>query len=137
MKKNYDERADAWSIGVLLYIMLGGNPPFTGSTNKEITAKIKAAKYSFEGIFLYQSAFTNLSLLAIGEEWKDISEGAKDLISKLLVADPDQRISLADAYQHSWIQSNASTQPIDARALSNLSNFKVHCRIDDFQLILF
>ena len=37
---NYTEKCDCWSIGVILYIMLSGKPPFGGKTDSEILAKV-------------------------------------------------------------------------------------------------
>jgi len=36
LNSTYDEKCDVWSIGIIMYIMLSGNPPFTGETDKEI-----------------------------------------------------------------------------------------------------
>ena len=48
IKGNYDEKCDVWSIGVILYILLSGMPPFPGSTDEDIMEKVKKGKYSFK-----------------------------------------------------------------------------------------
>ena len=45
LKKNYDERCDVWSIGVMLFILLSGKPPFDGKNDNEITDKVKKGVY--------------------------------------------------------------------------------------------
>lgn len=47
IKGSYDEKCDIWSIGVMLYAMLSGGPPFAGKSEDEIMKKVKAGKYSF------------------------------------------------------------------------------------------
>ena len=44
----YDERCDIWSIGVVLYILLCGYPPFNGKSSKELTQKIKQGLLEFD-----------------------------------------------------------------------------------------
>ena len=48
LNKNYDERCDVWSIGVILYILLSGKPPFNGNDENEILEKIKKGDYSMD-----------------------------------------------------------------------------------------
>ena len=43
----YNEKCDIWSIGVILYILLSGEPPFPVESDQEITAKVKKGKYNF------------------------------------------------------------------------------------------
>ena len=76
LKGKYDYRCDNWSLGVIIYILLSGNPPFYGETNQEIFKKVISGKYNYSAI-----------------EWKKVSKSAKDLISKLLCVDVQQRYS--------------------------------------------
>ena len=48
LNQTYDERCDVWSIGVLMYILLSGPPPFDGEDDGQIIAKIRIGKYSMD-----------------------------------------------------------------------------------------
>jgi len=41
LKRNYNEKCDVWSIGVLMFILLCGKPPFYGDTDKEILSYVE------------------------------------------------------------------------------------------------
>ena len=66
LRSSYNEKCDIWSIGVILYIMLCGTPPFNGS-DEQIIRKILQCKWSFRG-----------------QIWNSVSDEAKDLICKLI-----------------------------------------------------
>ena len=87
LNNNYDEKCDLWSIGVILYILLCGYPPFNGSNDEQIIKKVKEGKYRTDE-----------------EEWHSISPDAIDIINKLLQYEPNNRISAAEALQHKWIK---------------------------------
>ncbi|KAK8509965.1 hypothetical protein V6N13_118511 [Hibiscus sabdariffa] len=110
LNRRYGKEIDVWSAGVILYILLSGIPPFYGETEKEIFKAV------LEG---------HLDLKS--QPWPSISEGAKDLIRKMLARDPQTRITAAEALDHPWMKEggNASDKPIDSAVLSRLKQFRV------------
>jgi len=87
LRRSYDASCDMWSVGVILYILLCGYPPFYGDTEREIYQSIESGSYDFPP-----------------GEWDSISNQGKDLISKLLLVDPSSRLSAKNALQHPWFQ---------------------------------
>lgn len=121
LDSNYNEKCDIWSIGVILYILLVGYPPFNGSDEKEISLAIKSGKYSLED-----------------DEWQGISELAKDLVKKMLTYNPYMRISALEALEHKWIEENTKNEVNERlirNTLINLKNFNVsQIKLYDFIL---
>lgn len=99
----YDEKCDLWSIGVILYILLCGYPPFDGDNDQEIANKIQKGSYRMKG-----------------GVWNQISNEAKDLISRLLIKNPDQRISARDGFSHPWISNYADEKRRNSVYLSHV-----------------
>ena len=82
----YGPQADVWSIGCILYEMLSGSHPFHGRDDEELFAMIK-------------SGFLDV----LSPPWDEVSDGAKDLVRKLLTVDPTQRLSCSEALKHPWV----------------------------------
>ena len=77
-----------WSAGVIIFILLGGYPPFACPDQNELYEMIKTGNYEFEEDY-----------------WGHISAEAKDLIASLLTVDPNKRLSATEALQHVWINT--------------------------------
>lgn len=94
-KQKYTASVDIWSMGVILYILLCGFPPFYDENTAALYKQIKSGDYDFPDPY-----------------WKDITGYAKDLIKKMLTVDPVKRITIPQILQHPWIaaESAASTR---------------------------
>ena len=108
----YDEKSDEWSCGVLMYILLCGEPPFMGKSEEEIFQKIKKCQYSFKP-----------------KEFKDVSDTCKDLIRKLLEPKKRKRIKASEALRHPFFTTffnpnKAMTENKDLNIIKNLINYK-------------
>uniref|UniRef100_UPI0037E88D0D serine/threonine-protein kinase Chk2 n=1 Tax=Semicossyphus pulcher TaxID=241346 RepID=UPI0037E88D0D len=83
----YSLAVDAWSLGVLLFVCLGGYPPFHESFSKKtITEQIIAGEFKM-----------------VPAKWRNISSQAKDVVRKLLVVDPSKRMTIEEALHHPWL----------------------------------
>ena len=85
--RNYTEKCDIWSCGIIMYILLSGRPPFNGDSDEDILKKIMRNNIDLEKY-----------------PWSVISLEAKDLLKKLLEFDPKKRITAEEALNHEWFE---------------------------------
>lgn len=86
----YGKEVDMWSVGVILYILLCGFPPFYDDNNKKLFSLIIHATFTYPEPY-----------------WTDISETAKDLVNKLLVVDPKKRLTATEVLAHPWMNNDS------------------------------
>merc|ERR1711970_995402 len=103
----YDKRCDLWSLGVMMYILLSGYPPFSGSCGHQCAwaaggacdlCQLNLFNNIQQGKFEFHPA-----------EWSSVSRPAKDLIRRLLVRDAKARLSARDVLYHEWLDNNHQT----------------------------
>jgi len=107
LNKNYDNKCDIWSAGVITYILLSGSPPFNGQSDQEIMRQVRQGSFSFDD-----------------KSWNVISDKAKDFITQLLTYNKDDRPSAATALTHPWLTELANLAVDESLALSVLDNMK-------------
>jgi len=92
-----------WSIGVIVYILLVGYPPFYADNDPALFKKIMACDYDF------------------GEGWEGVSDGAKDFVRHLLMKDPKKRLTATGSLNHPWLKVNAdlSTKQLQMQKLKD------------------
>lgn len=101
--------ADMWSVGVILYLFCFGYPPFNGHSQDKIFAAIRRGRYKFP-------------------QNTTISPQACDLITKLLLMNPDERLTAEQVLAHPWI-SAAPDVKIEASIIKSIAAFRSHCRL--------
>jgi len=126
-KSTYDKRCDMWSLGITLYIMLFGRPPFTGKCGLQCGWDDGEACASCQELLFLN--ITSGRITFPSEE--HISEGAKDLILHLLVKDARKRYTAQQVLCHPWMTNegtdNILSTPANLRrntlSATNLGNF--------------
>lgn len=85
LRKNYTNKCDMWSLGVVSFALLVGHMPFQGQDAAQVK-DIKAGRY------LYKEHL-----------WVKVSKVAHEFVEKLLIVAPEVRLSAQEALQHRWI----------------------------------
>jgi len=99
----YDKSVDLWSLGVILYIILSGVPPF--DDRKNLLDQVKNGRYSFPS-----------------KCFRNVSEPAIDLIKRLLCVDPSKRITVEEVQKHPWFLDQADNEDDKEMKLNSVHN---------------
>jgi len=91
MRSPYDQQSDMWSCGVIIFLLLGGDLPFMGRSQKELFRNIVMGQYEFEE-----------------DGWAHVSDEAKELVKKLLVTDPAHRLTSREAMASTWMRQRGN-----------------------------
>jgi len=102
--ESYDKSVDLWSVGVIIYILLCGYPPFYADNAPALFKKIMDVKYDFDD-----------------PSWDEVSDAAKNLIRNLLVKDPKKRYTAEQCLQDPWVQGKSL--PDNKIQLQNLKEY--------------
>jgi len=90
----YNKSADMWSVGILLYILLCGFPPFYHRDPNKLFDVIEKGVFDFPN-----------------PQWANISSSAKELVSLLLTLEPSERLTAQQALVHPWLNPNCVALP--------------------------
>lgn len=101
-EKPYSFKVDMWSVGVIVYILLCGFPPFHGKDDQELFDKICECKYEF-----------------LKPYWNRVSDDAKDFIRGLLCLDPNARMNADEALRHRWLTRGRRGSTVENNDLSS------------------
>ncbi|XP_052500411.1 serine/threonine-protein kinase DCLK3 [Budorcas taxicolor] len=99
-EKGYGLEVDMWAAGVILYILLCGFPPFRSPERdqEELFNIIQLGRFEF-----------------LAPYWDNISDAAKDLVSRLLVVNPKKRYTAHQVLQHPWLEAAGKTSRANLR----------------------
>ncbi|RAW38780.1 hypothetical protein PC110_g4977 [Phytophthora cactorum] len=88
----YGAEVDCWSLGVILFILLCGYPPFPGANHATVLDKVVKAEYKFEAPY-----------------WDEVSDEAKDLVTELLTVDRTKRLDVSGILAHPWMDETRAS----------------------------
>lgn len=104
--EGYDKSVDLWSIGVIVYIILCGFPPFHHENNALLFELIMSGKFGFPDPY-----------------WTNVSAQAKDFVKKLLSVDVHGRMSAEQALKHPWITGEVRPTLLASGTLRSLREY--------------
>jgi len=103
-RKGYHAQCDLWSVGVILYLLVSGYPPFYGSNLKKLLRRVSKAEFDYKPA-----------------PFKHVTDEAKDVIDHLLVLDTTKRWTPDDLLKNAWVSGlNASMDELPSDVLDGI-----------------
>lgn len=103
-RKGYHAECDLWSVGVILYLLVSGYPPFYGSNLKKLLRRVSKAEYDYKPA-----------------PFEHVTDQARDVIDNLLVLDTTKRWTPDDLLKNAWVNGlNASTDDLPLDVLNGI-----------------
>ena len=120
LANDYNESCDVWACGVLMFYLLSGHFPFDGEDEESITSKILSGKFEFDI-----------------ELFNDVSDEAKDLITKCLKYDIARRIKIQDAINHKFFDILKNSKTFTKEEIKKLKSLKLYNENSKFYQLVF
>ncbi|OMJ94471.1 hypothetical protein SteCoe_2376 [Stentor coeruleus] len=112
IRKSFNEKTDMWSLGVIIYELLVGKHPYMSKEKHDIIKEIYKGELDFN----------NPNFLSL-------SFSAQDFIKKLLIFNPEERLSAKDALIHPWLGLTTKEYYLTYEALMKLRSFRMRGNI--------
>jgi len=108
--RSYTKAVDMWSLGVILFILLCGSPPFAHKNPAGLCAQTRSGYYVFRS-----------------PHWDKISDEAKNLVGQLLTVEPSKRIGPIAVLSHEWFRKSELSQrrPFGKIYIANMKAFNI------------
>ncbi|XP_069753529.1 serine/threonine-protein kinase 33 isoform X1 [Narcine bancroftii] len=103
----YTQQCDTWSIGVIMYTLLSGVPPFVASSEEKLAELINRGELRFDNSVL-----------------QEISDAAKDVLSRLLKVDPAHRITANELLDNPWVTGDTTAIQRPPNVLEMMKQWK-------------
>ena len=116
----YDKKVDIWSIGIIMYVLMTGKPPFNANSKAELFAKIKTKDIPFP----------------VKRDKSYYSSESVDLLNLLTKKDPSERTSALEALNHPWFKILDDDRKLEAVPKEILNNMKTFVLPNLFQRTL-
>ncbi|XP_074086345.1 serine/threonine-protein kinase 33 isoform X2 [Macrotis lagotis] len=104
---DYSQQCDIWSIGVIMYMLLCGEPPFLAHSEDKLFELIRKGQLCFENSI-----------------WESVSDSAKCVLKQLLKVDPAHRITAKELLDNQWITGNTLTPVRPTNVLELMKQWK-------------